>query len=868
MAQIPDFTALGQTPVPTPSYRRPLIDESARGVDESVAGLGDTLTKVGGALHQKAQADAATWASNQLTDFRVQTQQAMESAQANAPDDAHGFTPGVLADFDKRAATLSGVAQDNPLAAQFLEKAMPNLRAQVTENAMRWESQQRVAYRGQSVVDNTTKLTALVEADPSQRLGIGGQLMAQIDAAGLEPKERGKLKEHVIQNLSVAAANGLSRLDPRGTLQALNDPENAPPDFKPVVGGLSDAQRETVRQKANEELTKPIYTQLENNDFAGAQKNLYAQRDLMDPKTVYQMQNIIDAKSKEKDNENRQDIADRYQDSLAAAQYAIPNAVTVTRAEMDVLHPKDGARYWDALQGVVEAGAKAQQYNQMTPEQMAADRDASYPTSGGPETALKIKAYEIRANAMDQSLKARNSDPAQFAMDSGLGWKPLDLNKPDDALAQLKARANSQGQVSEQTGVNTPLLSKPETRQLTGWLDNQKPSDRLQTLTSLRTSMPNDQAYGALMKQLAPDSPITAVAGSMLDKPSGAQAPWFDSKFATDPIVPQRMLEGQDILRAKDEKGITSKFPMPGDKDLQTAFQEAVGGAHSDLFRGRPQTLETTYAGYKAFYAAEASHRGVTNGVIDPGIASLAAHSVVGHADTYGSTNLVVPSGMDPTKFEGAVEAATQSALKAAGYDDKDVQALRGHGLRELGETLGTGRYVIIDGNGDPLTSRGSTGLNTSRYALPANDPAANSANWDKRADGSDKGQGFLGLLKRPDGRVSSEISIGVEVNGKEMEVPTMVPTLSQKELDYLMTNPVGKGHPMPPAIVQKATDYARQRIVEGKSPFAGPGEQVAPGRPGSSVVIDLNKAQRASVFNADAAQPASVTAATEPEGP
>lgn len=838
MAQIPDYTALGSTPTPVPSYRRPLIDESARGVDEALAGFGKTLTDAGDALHQKARADAATWASNQLTDFRVQQMQAMQEAQAKAPDDAHGFTPGVLADFDKRAGKLTEVAAENPLSQQFLGKAMPQLRAQVAESAMRWESQQRSVYRAQSVVDNATKLAPVVEADPSQRLAIGAQILSQIDASGLEPDQRSKLKSHVISELAVAGANGLARQDPRGVIEGLNDPSKA----DPVIASLSNAQREQLYQKANGHLGKPVYDALASGDTATAQTALDGTKDVMDPQTRFSLQRTIDAQVKEKQNNQKQDIADRFQDSMTGAEYGLHNPVTVTRAELEVLYPKDAQRHWDALQGIVAAGAKAKEYDQMTPEQINADVNSSAPTEGGPEAALKIKAYEMRARAADQSLKSRAQDPAQFAIDSGAGWKGLDFNKPDDMLAQLRSRANTQGAVSEQTGVNTPLLSKAENKQFTGWLTAQPPAERVQTLTTLRATMPNDQSYAALMKQIAPGSPLTAIAGSMMDRPqSGAIPNWFNPTYTTPSVVPTRILEGEQILTGKDEKGIASKFPMPKDTELMPQFMAAVGGSNSDLFRGRPETLESSIAALKAYYAAEASHQGVTNGVINPSIAATAARGVIGQVTQYGGSNLVVPAGMDPTKFEGTVDAAKKTALKAGGYSDSDIAAFNGGGLRELGDTLGTGRYVIVNGNGDPLKSKGLS-VDTSKYALPTNDPAANPANWDKRADGSDKGQGFLGLLKRPDGKVSSEISIGVEVNGKEVEVPTMVPTLSQSQLDYLMTHPVGEGHPIPRDIVQKATDYARQRIDAGKSPFAGPNERVGLGK---TIVIDLNQSSR-----------------------
>jgi hypothetical protein len=677
--------------------------------------VGSVFEQAANASEAKYKADSATYAGEQLAELRSQAVQSLQAAKdaQSADEDPSAFTDKFLKTFDGQAKPLTSnsAISGNPIAQKMIADGVTTLRQTLQEHTLSWQAHQQVAYRENSFYTQVKTNAAVVEAHPELLASVGSTLKDVANSIGGDPSKRLEHMRAMDSVLSEAAANGLSRQDPRGALKALNDPEKAPPQFANVISRLTDAQRETMRQKANEGLTKPIYSLLEDNDFKGAQKKLLANRDVMDPKTLYAMQNIIDAKSKEKANENRQDIADRLQDSMAAAQFGMHNPISVTRAEMDVLYPKNAQRHWDALQGIVAAGAKAQEYDRMTPDQIAADVDRAQPTEGGPEAALRIRAYEMRASAAAQSIKARNQDPAQFAIDSGAGWKPIDLTKPDEVLAQLRSRANSQGLVSEQTGVNTPLLSKQETKLVTGWLDNQKPADRLQTLAALRSSLPNDQAYGALMRQIAPGSPITAVAGAMLDKPSGQAPAWYNDKFATPPIVPQRMLEGQEILRSKDEKGMASKFPMPGDKDLLSQFQSAVGGSNSDLFRGRPDTLEVVYAAYKAAYAAEASHRGVTNGVINAEIAQQAAQSVVGHATTYGNTNLVVPAGMDPTKFEGIVSAASKSALQAGGYSAKDIEALRGHGLRELGDTLGTGRYVVIDGNGDPLKSK--TGQNT-----------------------------------------------------------------------------------------------------------------------------------------------------------
>ena len=100
---------------------------------------------------------------------------------------------------------------------------------------------------------------------------------------------------------------------------------------------------------------------------------------------------------------------------------------------------------------------------------------------------------------------------------------------------------------------------------------------------------------------------------------------------------------------------------------------------------------------------------------------------------------------------------------------------------------------------------------------------------WGKREDGSSKGTGFLGVLPRPDGGVSTEISVGVEVGGKEMDVPTLVPTLTPKEVNYLLNTDENSflkdNSDMANTIIQKATDFAKQRIAQGKSVWAQPDE-------------------------------------------
>jgi len=92
---------------------------------------------------------------------------------------------------------------------------------------------------------------------------------------------------------------------------------------------------------------------------------------------------------------------------------------------------------------------------------------------------------------------------------------------------------------------------------------------------------------------------------------------------------------------------------------------------------------------------------------------------------------------------------------------------------------------------------------------------------WEKRPDGTTKGTGYLGVLQRPDGSVSTEISVGLPINGKEMDIPTLVPGLTPQEVNWLLTTPVDRvAKELPDSIRQKAIAHAKARIAMGLSPF------------------------------------------------
>lgn len=92
------------------------------------------------------------------------------------------------------------------------------------------------------------------------------------------------------------------------------------------------------------------------------------------------------------------------------------------------------------------------------------------------------------------------------------------------------------------------------------------------------------------------------------------------------------------------------------------------------------------------------------------------------------------------------------------------------------------------------------------------------------RPDGTPKGSGYFGVLKRPDGSVSTEISMSTDaIGGKEF--PLLVPTLTKSEVNQLLSMDISDPKKIPTSIVSKAEAFAKQRVTEGKSPFASPEE-------------------------------------------
>ena len=106
----------------------------------------------------------------------------------------------------------------------------------------------------------------------------------------------------------------------------------------------------------------------------------------------------------------------------------------------------------------------------------------------------------------------------------------------------------------------------------------------------------------------------------------------------------------------------------------------------------------------------------------------------------------------------------------------------------------------------------------------------------DFRADGTLKGEGFFGRIPNTvNGGPSTEISIGVDMDGVETSIPAMVPTLSQDQLNRLLAVRLGE-EPIPSDIIQTAAAFARERKSKGLGFFATKKEEGRTAQPNLSL--------------------------------
>lgn len=372
------------------------------------------------------------------------------------------------------------------------------------------------------------------------------------------------------------------------------------------------------------------------------------------------------------------------------------------------------------------------QFAQLPPDKMRAKIEADIATvakNGGNEAdrmriQRRTQAYELASQQLTQDPLAYN------ARTTGSPIPPIDMAKPDTIPAALQERASILLPLNQSHGANVGLLRPDEALQARQMLRSMPAERRAGFLNMIYGSVGSGPVYNATLAQLAPDSPVTAMAGQLLSKGDVKQSHWLSSDtsiVAKD--VATRMLRGEDLLNppstAKAEDGKTRGFQIGKEQDFAMQFNNAAGkafpGAESQRIR------DTYYQAAKAVYADLSVDAGDRSGIVDGSRVKKAFEMVTGGGVVkFGDSAVIPPFGMTGDALKSRVYQQFSAAVDA-GQTNVPATYIRNASLYQIGDgrflVQQGGRFLPDEKTGSPLVVD-VTGNPPPASAAPTNRPA------------------------------------------------------------------------------------------------------------------------------------------------
>ena len=347
-------------------------------------------------------------------------------------------------------------------------------------------------------------------------------------------------------------------------------------------------------------------------------------------------------------------------------------------------------------------------------EKEVQDRRAALDRGGGSmRDAANVARLEM---AVKKNVTQLQQTPLIFnANRTGLDPAPLDVSALADPAqaAALQSRVDTIAGMRKTYGRQVamkPLLPQ-EAAQLASIVngaDAQKVSNLFGTL---RAATANDEAYAAIMQQIAPDSPVKAYAGQIYGRKPPVMIPQkglFSSDAATEQrVIADTMVTGENLVnQTKQQLGTDGKpvksLYVPDKALFDAAFADAVGNSFAD----NPEALNLAQQAAFAYYVGKSAQTGRLNAAgepIDNRLMRETMKAAVGEkVNFHGNGDVLPPLGVDSDQFEDAVHAQYLAEMQARGISREDAAGA----YPSLGITNVGGRYMMTNERG-PFSIKG-----------------------------------------------------------------------------------------------------------------------------------------------------------------
>lgn len=283
----------------------------------------------------------------------------------------------------------------------------------------------------------------------------------------------------------------------------------------------------------------------------------------------------------------------------------------------------------------------------MAVQQQYIDRKRQQMAANGGSVAEQANVNRLQT-AVDNNAKLLRDDPLTFnALRTGADVAPLDITGimtqegQQRLVAQIGDRFDTVNSVRKAYGpeVSRVPFKAGELTMLSAALSSADDGMKLQIFGAIAAGAPSGADFAATAKALAPDQPITVLAGM-------AQFRGLKGKDGTN--VPQTLLAGAKVLTDKS-------VPMPKENLFRAAFDEAVGNS---LVPGTQQR-EQGYLAFKSLYAGKAAAKGLayTEGdELDKETTNAAIEMATGGITERGGAKVIKPYEMDEKTFGALVD--------------------------------------------------------------------------------------------------------------------------------------------------------------------------------------------------------------------
>ena len=689
-----------------------------------------------------------------------------------------------------------------------------------------------------------------------------GQQQATIDEVG--SRSRVAMRDSLTRkDQAQAAANVAQALESMGR-QALaaGDAEQYILDAHKLIdltagaAGWDPLEAAKQKQIVSETWTETVVAQRVNEDPEGALEALEGGAyERLDPKVRTAM--IGHAQAELERRANRARIEAEARVAKAGRAMAQLSDIYEQGLQPDAQHVAaaaalaQGTEYEGTIQAMQGAAADRARFAMAPIAQQQAELEAmrsryTNPAQGAtPAEAWGYRWRERQLEATEQDIRARGGLMAAAAR-GVIELPPLDVDNPESLAYGLGARRDAAAAASAWAGRPVGLLTPSELR---GFSENLKrtPADQQATvIEGFARAVGDPQEFRNIMLELAPSNGAAASAGRLLvDRAPGA-------RDAADKI-----LKGESYLNPPGE-GAKPLVRLPTAAAFERKFDDLTGEAYVASPRVRGMDLDNTRRVYAAL-SAEAGDYTQDPEDVDGERMQKALEIATGGVGEYADAMVILPRGMPEAELRQRVQERLLELNRAGrlppGFNDRELldlqieNAPRGYHVKHGGAFLldRDGRKVVIDPKSSPIDWQAPLRAADPLYDVPPPPGAAAGRNgdfelsaWepapeDKRPDGSQKGRGFFGPLRRPDGGAMTEYSIGVQIDGREVDVPSLVPTLNAREVRAILS--AKEGEQLPGSVYAKAAAFARDRLAQGLPPFARPDEEgmFTPGRGGAT---------------------------------